>query len=181
MDPTKRYLDLVSRVDVQSTSLKELHGRDITCRPGCTSCCRNLSVFPVEFHAIKQAMTRAGMGTGTLTFDPSARCGFLHGGLCRIYRFRPIICRTHGLPILFLDEASGEFTWEVSFCELNFEGHERIEFTDDTLLNIEEINEELSRTNHDFIVSKGRRHQMNPVRIALKNLCDQSTSTESMY
>ncbi len=171
MEPIKNYFKLLSRIDAESARLTALHGRAIVCRPGCTSCCRNLSVFPVEFHAIRQAMARAGVNPETVPFDSSAPCGFLDEGLCRIYPFRPIICRTHGLPILFLDDSSGEYTWEVSFCELNFTGQDNIEFTDDMLLDIEEINTELSRINRDFIASKEQAKERPPLRIPLKTLC----------
>lgn len=170
MDPIQRYFDLIRRIATDAKRLTALHGGDITCRTGCTDCCVNLTVFPVEFHAIRLAMTRAGVKLDADAFDPAAVCGFLHEGLCRIYPFRPIICRTHGLPILYLDDASGQYTWEVSFCELNFTGRDSLEFTEDTLLNIEGINTELSRINRDFIASKGIGGENYPARVALKSL-----------
>jgi Fe-S-cluster containining protein len=174
MKPIQRYFELLNRIDTQTKRLTALHGKALVCRPGCTSCCRNLSVFPVEFHAIRHAMARAGTDPKTVPFDTSASCGFLNEGLCRIYPFRPIICRTHGLPILFLDDSSGEYAWEVSFCELNFTGRGDIEFTDDMLLDIEEINTELSRINRDFIALKEQEKEHPPQRIPLKALCTPS-------
>jgi Fe-S-cluster containining protein len=125
----------------------------------------------VEFHAIRLAMARAGVVIGPEAFDPSATCGFLDGDLCRIYPFRPIICRTHGLPIVFLDDASGELAWEVSFCELNFRGQGPLEFTEDGLLNIEDINGELSRTNLAFQAQKSPEKKNDLARIPLQALC----------
>ena len=171
MEPIQRYLELLNRIDKQTKRLTALHGKALACRPGCASCCRNLSVFPVEFHAIRHAMAQAGINSEKIAFDTSESCGFLNKGMCRIYPFRPIICRTHGLPILFLDDSSGTYTWEVSFCELNFAGQENIEFTDDMLLDIEEINTELSRINRDFIAAKERVKERLPLRISLKTLC----------
>ena len=170
MDPTQRYFDLIQRIDANAKRLTTLHGGAITCRPGCTTCCVNLTVFPVELHAIQLAITRAGVTLDTGAFDPSATCGFLHNDLCRIYPFRPIICRTHGLPILFLDDRS-EPTWEVSFCELNFKENERLEFTDDSLLNIEDINTELARINLDFSTMGHKGGGKHPTRIPLSALC----------
>lgn len=174
MNPIERYFKLLHRIDAESSRLTALHGKSLVCRPGCASCCRNLSLFPVEFHAIRQAMIQAGIDPETVPFDASASCGFLNEGLCRIYPFRPVICRTHGLPILFLDDSSGEYTWEVSFCELNFAGQKNIEFTDDMLLDIEEINTELSRINRDFILSNGQEKDHPLLRIPLKALCFQN-------
>jgi uncharacterized protein len=171
MDPIERYFKLLLRVDAESGRLTALHGKALVCRPGCAACCRNLSVFPVEFHAIQQAIARAGVDSGNVTFDASAPCGFLNEGVCRIYPFRPVICRTHGLPILFLDDSSGKYTWEVSFCELNFAGRENIEFTENMLLDVEEINTELSRINRDFIALKKQEKEHSLLRIPLKALC----------
>jgi Fe-S-cluster containining protein len=171
MDPIQRYFDLIRRIDGEAKRLTALHGKAITCHPGCTGCCVNLTVFPVEFHAIRLAMAQAGMAPRTVAFDTAAACGFLQDGLCRIYPFRPVICRTHGLPILYLDDASGEYIWEVSFCERNFTGLEQIEFTDDTILNIEEINKELSRINLDFVDRSNRSDETFPHRIPLATLC----------
>lgn len=171
MDPIKRYFELLDRIDSRTKQLAALHGKALVCRPCCASCCRNLSVFPVEFHAIRAAMTRAGIDPETVPFDESAPCGFLNEGLCRIYPFRPIICRTHGLPILFLDDSAGEYAWEVSFCELNFAGRDYIEFTDDMLLDIEGINADLSRINREFIALKEQEKKHPMLRIPLKELC----------
>lgn len=176
MNPIERYFKLLHRIDTESNRLTTLHGKALVCRPGCAACCRNLSVFPVEFHAIRQAMARAGVNPDIVAFDASAPCGFLKEGQCGIYPFRPIICRTHGLPILFLDDSSGEYTWEVSFCELNFAGQENIEFTDNMLLDIEETNTNLSRINHDFIISNGKGKEDPLLRIPLKVLCIQDKS-----
>jgi len=171
MDPTKRYFDLIRRIDAEARRLTDLHGEALACRPGCTGCCVNLTVFPVEFFAILQAMTRAAAVLDAGAFDPSAACGFLRDGLCRIYPFRPIICRTHGLPILFLDDTSGEYAWEVSFCRLNFTGRDAIEFTQDTLLDIEDINTELSCINRDFLARGEEKGETHPARIPLRALC----------
>lgn len=172
MDPTQRYFDLIRRIDEDTQRLNALYGKAITCHPGCTVCCVNLTVFPVEFHAIRQSMAEAEIVLEADAFDPSAPCGFLHDGLCRIYPFRPIICRTHGLPIMYLDDTSGEYTWEVSYCKLNFTGCERLEFAGDSLLDIESINETLGRINMDFAAHSADRNKKLPLRIPLKNLCD---------
>lgn len=170
MDPIENYYELVANIDKEAKRLTDVHGEAISCKPGCTACCVDLSVFPVEYHAIRRAIIRAGTRLDKADIDPSAPCAFLKEGLCRIYPFRPIICRTHGLPILFLDDSSGEYAWEVSFCELNFSGLGQIEFTQDTLLNIEDINEALSRINRDFSTLRGRNLDAPPTRTPLKAL-----------
>ena len=180
MDSMKRYFELLRRVDALSDRLTALHAESIACRPGCASCCLNLSVFPVEFFSIKYAMEQADIHPEAEFFDTSATCGFLRESLCLIYPYRPIICRTHGLPILFLDDSSGNGRWEVSFCELNFKGQGPIEFTNDALLDIEGINSELSRINRDFQNSTGWEKGRTFSRIPLRELCINSGGRNSI-
>jgi uncharacterized protein len=171
MNPTEDYLNLRWRVDREVKRLTAMHGRSITCGPRCDGCCVNLTVFPVEFFSIEREMRCAGLHPEEVFFDESALCGFLHDRLCRIYQFRPIICRTHGLPILFIDDLSDGPKWEVSFCEQNFRNCDQIEFTDDMLLDIEKINAELNRMNHSFIASLTEKKYQTHSRIPLKELC----------
>jgi hypothetical protein len=79
------------------------------------------------------------------------------------------------LPILFIDDSSHEPRWEVSFCELNFTDSDEIEFSDDILLDIENINVELNRINHDFIASLAENKYQSHARIPLKELCSTKT------
>jgi Fe-S-cluster containining protein len=177
MGPVEEYLNLRQRIDREAERLVALHGMSITCSPSCDGCCVNLTVFPVEFFSIEQEMRRAGLSEEDLHFDESAICGFLRDRLCRIYPFRPIICRTHGLPILFIDDSSDESRWEVSFCERNFRDRDQIEFTNDMLLDIENINAELNRINRDFIASLPEGQYESHTRIPLKELCSAKTKS----
>jgi len=171
-DPIDEYRELRVRIDDEIKRLEGLHGADITCHPGCVSCCVNLTVFPVEFFAILEDLKKTYTLKKDFLFDESAPCGFLNEGLCRIYHFRPIICRTHGLPILFLNESQEAPAWEVSFCELNFKNKIGIEFADEMLLDIETINAELNRLNNQFISSFPEKGFSAQERIQLKSLCE---------
>lgn len=46
-------------------------------------------------------------------------------GLCRVYRFRPLVCRLHGLPNI---DSSGE-SFSDEWCSLNFTGSNPLELT----------------------------------------------------
>jgi uncharacterized protein len=171
-DSIEEYRSLRSRIDEKIKRLEECHGSDITCHSSCTACCINITVFPVEFFAILEDLKKTHTIQRASFFNESAPCGFLNEeGLCLIYPFRPIICRTHGLPILFLDDSQGEPSWEVSFCELNFRNKTSIEFTDDTLLDIEKINTELNRINDQCVSSLSGNEYYTLQRIQLKELC----------
>jgi Fe-S-cluster containining protein len=177
VDPIEEYRSLRSRINEEIRKLEGLHGADIACHQGCAGCCVNLTVFPVEFFAILKDLKETHKLKKDFLFDESASCGFLNEeGLCRIYPLRPIICRTHGLPILFLNDSQEEPVWEVSFCELNFRNKTGIEFTEDTLLDIEIVNAELNRINDQFISSLSGNKYYPQQRIQLKELCKNLNS-----
>ncbi|MFI4913290.1 MAG: YkgJ family cysteine cluster protein [Sedimentisphaeraceae bacterium JB056] len=122
----------------------------MVCRRGCSDCCVNLSVFPVEFYSILDYVGREKIA---LEFSHERACGFLdQHGACSIYSYRPIICRTHGLPIVFHEEQNGEMVGNVSFCELNFKDiDETFIFDKFNTLNIDSLNDELFAVNLEFI------------------------------
>lgn len=92
------------------------------CAAGCSACCHaRFSVFAVEAAPIRQALARLAAA------DPAARarvrdqaddpahrhhCALLLDGRCAVYGERPLICRSHGLPVLADDR--------VDHCPLNF-------------------------------------------------------------
>ena len=73
-------------------------------------------------------------------------CNFLENGLCTIYDSRPIICRTHGLPIMFEEDG----TQKADCCPLNFteidEG-----LGSEAFIDIDKINSILYTINSLFI------------------------------
>jgi len=95
------------------------HGDQMACQPGCTECCHPaLSVVRVEALAILLALSRLTDAEraplrAAAADAGRARCPLLGPDLrCAVYPLRPLICRTHGLPVL-QDEG-------VSLCSLNF-------------------------------------------------------------
>ena len=178
MDPIEEYRSLRSRIDEEIRKLEGLHGQDITCHAGCATCCVNLTVFPCRILCHPGRSQKNPCDTNRFSFRRIRSLRISPWGLCRIYPFRPIICRTHGLPILFLNDSQEEPAWEVSFCELNFRNKTGIEFTDDTLLDIETINAELNRINDQFISSLSGNEYYARQRIQLKELCRNLNSVK---
>ncbi len=146
------YFALKARVGQQVQYLLDIHGSHITCCAKCSDCCVNLSVFPVEYYAIKHELSDK---LAELTFDANTSCGYLKGDLCVLYASRPLICRTHGVPIVFLADELDPPSYAVDFCPKNFTGQqgEAVEFTPDNILNIDEMNEELYEINQRFIAA----------------------------
>lgn len=167
----ERYRRFRRQVDERIARLEAMHGEHLACRPGCCGCCVNLSVFAVELYSIAGQLAQAGIGE--VAFDLRATCGWLDKGLCRIYAARPIICRTHGLPVAIPDDDCHDHK-EVSFCPLNFTGAdaERYAFGPDNSLDLADLNEELCRINADFIEAARRDGVELPVRIDLARLVE---------
>lgn len=128
-----------------------MHGREIVCRAGCADCCRNLTVWPVEFAAILEELRASDCPRPV--FNESASCGFLRDGFCQIYPFRPLICRTHGLPIAFEKDSPEEPEIAVSFCPKNFRDWEQkgLTFGPENTLQIDRLNERLSQIHLQFL------------------------------
>ncbi|MHC5083960.1 MAG: YkgJ family cysteine cluster protein, partial [Planctomycetota bacterium] len=111
----EQYRQLRDEVDAKAETLSGVHADQMRCAKGCFGCCLDLSVWPVEFYSILDEMKAAGWKKPE--FDEAAGCGFLTDGLCAIYPFRPIICRTHGLPLVYWHDETDPPGWGVMFCE----------------------------------------------------------------
>jgi uncharacterized protein len=153
MQGLDNYLTLRARVDELCQKTATAFPEQISCRPGCDSCCRHLSIFAVEADALRHALAALSLAEAALlrrraaSADPDAGCPLLHEGLCRLYQARPIICRTHGLPLLInRDGESG-----VDFCPENFRDLPSIPGS--AVINLERLNEMLSAINALYLQS----------------------------
>ncbi len=163
----EKYRDLREQLDRTIEHLESIHRAQIVCTRGCCDCCMNLSVFAVEFSSIVDELSRTD--TGLIRFDPDRSCGYLEEGLCRIYPSRPIICRTHGLPVAFESE-SEPGRMEVSFCPKNFThaDPDELDFSPENTLDLSELNEQLCRINNEFLDACHTHGIEMPVRIEMK-------------
>jgi Fe-S-cluster containining protein len=147
----KNYHALVHRVDSLCGEILRTYGDSITCRKGCDECCRHISVFWVEAVNLARAagdlpkeqsevlLTRAESLAGKDV------CPLLHEGACLLYDHRPIICRTHGLPILIRQGADVQ----VDYCPRNFQNVETL--PGNMILDLDRLNETLAAINLRFV------------------------------
>jgi Putative zinc- or iron-chelating domain len=98
-----------------------LHAARLHCQEGCSSCCIDgLTVFEVEAAHIRRHNTEL-LATGTPHAEGA--CAFLdEQGSCRIYRERPYVCQTQGLPLRWTEERDGDVTESRDICPLNDAG-----------------------------------------------------------
>jgi uncharacterized protein len=118
----RNYRALQARVDLICQGIENEFSAHLACHAGCDGCCRHISLFPVEAAALAAALDDLPREQAELIrarargASSAAPCPLLENGRCLLYAARPIICRTHGLPLITLKE--GERT--IDFCPLNF-------------------------------------------------------------
>lgn len=119
-------VQLRARVDAHFAAAVERTPDAFACRPGCAQCCHQLfSVFEVEaapiragLAALPEAVRARVQAQGE---DPALEhCALLVDSECAVYDQRPLICRSHGLPIAVADEAAPDGPLRVDHCPLNF-------------------------------------------------------------
>ncbi len=161
------YHQLIARLDKLCKGITAALGDALTCSAGCSSCCQAISVFPVEAAAMLAGIMTLPADEQlkiqqALASPQGGSCALLHHDLCLVYRFRPVICRTHGVPLLV--QEPGQAT-TVAVCPLNCTGMQS--FPKETMLDLARINQLLVAINLMF-VKHDERHW--PERVALADL-----------
>ncbi len=147
----RNYRQLIERVDELCRHITEAYPAAVTCHRGCDSCCRHLTLFPVEGAALHSALFELPAAQATDLRQHAAAatadgpCPLLADGACRLYAARPLICRTHGLPLLL---AEGEER-RIDFCPRNFTQIRSLPAT--AVLDLERLNTALAGVNALFV------------------------------
>ena len=139
------YNTIINELDTRCNQLHQTHQAHTRCRKGCSQCCMDFSVLPVEFYSILAAIKN----NPPIQLNEHEGCIFLVDHACTIYEHRPSICRSHGLPILNMD-AEGE-NWELSFCPLNFTKVDDDYFSLDNGFQQDVFNSKLYLANREFV------------------------------
>jgi len=156
------YRSFLSEVSEEAGRLEEIYRNHMVCRKGCSACCTDLSLLPLEWYVLRRSLRESDPSMAPLKEE--GRCSLLEQDACRLYPSRPLICRTHGLPLLYLMEeydASGARTglddpeWQISWCDLNFtevdeDSMEEV-FDPEDVLNMEYWNQQLKELNREFL------------------------------
>ncbi|MCG8617002.1 MAG: YkgJ family cysteine cluster protein, partial [Desulfobacterales bacterium] len=153
LDPLlKNYDDLLERIDSHVRGVTDKFSSHISCEKGCDDCCRFLSLFPVEAFALSRAFSELPENQQRLILDEigkdgddQAKCPLLIGHACMLYKARPIICRTHGLPIYIETDGEGM----VDFCPENFKDLDAL--PKDAMLDLNQLNTLIAAVNNHFI------------------------------
>lgn len=148
------------------------------CKKGCSRCCYvDLSVFSLESENIKDWFINLTKNeqielinkwktkrNSMLNFhnDESESCIFLYEESCTIYPVRPLICRTQGLAITFVEDKQ-KF---LDICPLNIELIDKLEQKE--ILNLDVLNHILSQLQLHY--------QKSSKRINLKDFASELAS-----
>lgn len=113
------WRQVAQKADAFFDRVGDVCASSMRCRPGCTECCQqDLNVLLAEGLALLRGLIALPPETRAALVDaaahPAEACALLDAsGRCSVYAWRPLICRTHGLPL----RRSGP-GW--SSCRLNF-------------------------------------------------------------
>ena len=155
MERLRNYRQLVARVDELCAHIEEDFREGIVCHRGCDGCCRHLSLFPVEAAALAAALAEAPVPLAAEIRERArvaaedGPCPLLKDGACLLYSARPLICRTHGLPLL--GRRDGERF--IDYCPLNFQGMESLPAS--AVIDLETLNATLAAVNRLFVKESG--------------------------
>lgn len=142
----KKYKLLLQEIDKHVANLEDAHSKHMKCKNGCDLCCIDFSIFPIEFHYIFNNIKNDNAVLEA--HSKKDACTFLKNHSCTIYQYRPIMCRTHGLPLIY---ANDEGELELSSCHLNFTEFNFEDFTMENTLPQDKYNSKLFLLNKEFI------------------------------
>ncbi len=126
---TANWRALAARADQFFEQILASHSASMRCGPGCDACCQqDLALLPLEALALLAGLDqlspeqRRPLQRAARAGAPPCPLLAPESGRCNLYESRPIICRTHGLPVLYREHSEGaeEGAAELSVCHLNF-------------------------------------------------------------
>ncbi len=152
------YKKICDNIDLKISKILSFYKNDILCAKGCSSCCMEITLLPVEFFSIKYEFDkRYSLKNLSNNYDiftsrnesNKKECIFLKNSICMIYESRPVICRTQGLPLLYYSDLLENYT--ISFCEKNFTlRNDDFELDTEFTIDLDRLNSSLYRLNKEF-------------------------------
>ncbi|MBC8181113.1 YkgJ family cysteine cluster protein [candidate division KSB1 bacterium] len=176
-----QYQNLLHKIELVIKKLSDYYAEHIICKPGCSSCCEvERTVLSLEAYvAEQQLLTLSTQRIKKLRNRHRKNddlCPMLWNKMCVIYPARPVICRTHGLPI-FYHEAEITF---VDYCRLNFTKlPENYNFLNKNVLDLTKFNSELVQLDQQFTEQVLGKQWQPDNRISLKRVLRELDTTKT--
>jgi uncharacterized protein len=171
-----KYKELVKKIDGNTAKLEKIHHNHMMCKNGCDLCCIDFSIFPVEYYSILNELKKKNINPEPQQNQVDETCVFLKNHSCTIYEHRPIMCRTHGFPLLY---ANDDGDYELSVCELNFTDFDFEDFTMKNTLQQDKFNSMLFVLNRQFITDFQHKKYSETDLIPMKQLALEFTNTKT--
>jgi len=165
------YYTIRNNIDLKISEILSFYKEDIICKKECCSCCTAITLFPVEFFAIKHEINNTLSLSDFNNIKQNQDCIFLEKSICKIYDSRPIICRTQGVPLLYFSDKLENYT--LSFCDKNFTScTEAFEFNTEYSIDLDKLNSSLYKLNKEFMKEIGLENNMDKrIQISLLPSC----------
>lgn len=141
------YDKLIETIEKKNVRLEKEHAGQMLCHRGCSSCCQPFDIVPLEKYIIHKKLADKGIAIPKQQ-NPKV-CKYLKNNECSIYDIRPIMCRTHGFPLLYLNE--DETAYEFSTCEKNFVDFDLDEAVEGNCIMMDDHNYVLNQLNIKFL------------------------------
>lgn len=153
----QNYRALLAKVDAKFAEIHGKYEQSMRCARGCYTCCApHLTVSPIEQAAIRahfdahpDALAKA---RAVERQDPHAggHCTFLdEKGHCSIYEARPIVCRSHGVPLKVKIEIPRKKE-TVSVCPFNLEDEDILNLPASDYISLDTLNTILALINRQW-------------------------------
>jgi hypothetical protein len=151
-----RYRELAAKVDAFFARAHARHAGDMRCRAGCFDCCLTEPTLTGVEAAFVRATVPADV-RARLASRPRrpGRCVALDthdgddgDGRCAIYEARPLVCRSHGVPI--------RMGPDVLACHLNFTARGPAAADADCILDQTTLSTVLATVDAAYVAESGR-------------------------
>lgn len=114
----RTYENLINDLDNKLKKYFELQKDYICCHSGCSDCCEK-GDYPISETELQYIMagyenlkndTKVLVQENIKNIKKSGKCPFLIDKKCSVYKYRPIICRVHGLAYFYDNKV------KIPFC-----------------------------------------------------------------
>ena len=171
-----RYHALCQYCDDLFQRAVQAYRAQIQCAKGCAECCLLETVVPLEAAVIAAYLQATPAIREQLCLSDQHQnppCVFLSNQVCLIYPVRPIICRTHGLPIKYPEHEG------IDICPLNFSDDDLTQIEEQFVLDADVITTNLLRLNLAFCLLTATAETAGK-RIALQSLLTNFSKNSAM-
>tara|TARA_B100000683_G_scaffold275713_2_gene327347 strand:+ start:3459 stop:4037 length:579 start_codon:yes stop_codon:yes gene_type:complete len=158
----QEYRAVLAKVEAFTTPLWRKFESEINCEPGCAQCCTaGLTLLPVEAAFIQASLQDGKAQVGSVERLSESHCSCLNAqGLCDVYAHRPLVCRTHGLPMKMTDSETSRrpgalrvLGEDTVTCSLNFDSGKIPQAAD--VLDVAKVYQLLWVVNARFCADQG--------------------------